>query len=114
MYVSRSVQHNDLQSVSPFLVATIWIKGDESEQIRAFQRISNQFTLPENKDITVEIRASLADGLWMMKTGNRPKLAATYYTSLDRVVSADLAQMQKNLLAFTTAIFNHLQSITNY
>jgi hypothetical protein len=113
MYVSRSVQHNDLQSVSPFLVATIWIKGDESEQIRSFQRISHHFTLPENKDITVEIRASLADGLWMMKTGNRPKLAATYYTSLDRVVSVDLDQMQKNLLAFTTAIFNHLQSLTN-
>jgi hypothetical protein len=112
IYVSRSVQHNDLQSVSPFLVATIWIKGDEPDQIRAFQRISAHFTLPENHDITVEIRASLADGLWMMKTGNRPKLAATYYTSLDRVVSADLAQMQQNLLAFTKFVLNHAQNIT--
>lgn len=111
IYAARSVQHNDLQSVSPYLVATIWIKGDESEQIRAFQGISDHFTLQENNDISVEIRASLADGLWMMKTGTRPKLAATYYTSLDRLVSPDLEQMQHNLLAFTKAVFAHATSL---
>jgi hypothetical protein len=92
-------------------VATIWVNGDEKNRIRAFQGISDQFTLPENNDISVEIRASLADGLWMMKTGSRPKLAATYYTSLDRVVSSDREQMQQKLLAFTRAVFNHTKSI---
>ncbi|WP_271253262.1 hypothetical protein [Pseudanabaena sp. Chao 1811] len=112
VYVARSIQHIDLQALSPYLVATIWIKGDEMEQIRAFHGISEQFTLPENNEVTVEIRASLADGLWMMKTGNRPKLAATYYTSLDRIVSTDRKQMQKNLLAFTKAVFAHAKSIS--
>ncbi len=111
IHVSRSIQHNDLQAISPYLVATIWIKGDEINQIRAFHGIAEQFTLPENDDVLVEIRASLADGLWMMKTGNRPKLAATYYTSLDRIVSSDREQMQQNLLAFTKAVFNHAKSI---
>lgn len=111
IHVSRSIQHNDLQAISPYLVATIWIKGDEINQIRAFHGISEQFTLPENDDVLIEIRASLADGLWMMKTGNRPKLAATYYTSLDRIVSSDREQMQQNLLAFTKAVFNHAKSI---
>lgn len=112
VYVARSIQHNDLQAVSPYLVATIWIKGDETEQIRSFHGILEQFTLPENDEITVEIRASLADGLWMMKTGNRPKLAATYYTSLDRIVSTDRRQMQQNLLAFTKAIFAHAKNLS--
>jgi hypothetical protein len=111
IHVSRSIQHNDLQAISPYLVATIWIKGDEINQIRAFHGISEQFTLPENDDVLIEIRASLADGLWMMKTGNRPKLAATYYTALDRIVSSDREQMQQNLLAFTKAVFNHAKSI---
>ncbi len=111
IHVSRSIQHNDLQAISPYLVATIWIKGDEISQIRAFHGISEQFTLPENDDVLIEIRASLADGLWMMKTGNRPKLAATYYTSLDRIVSSDREQMKQNLLAFTKAVFNHAKSI---
>lgn len=111
IHVSRSIQHNDLQAISPYLVATIWIKGDEINQIRAFHGISEQFTLLENDDVLIEIRASLADGLWMMKTGNRPKLAATYYTSLDRIVSSDREQMQQNLLAFTKAVFNHAKSI---
>jgi hypothetical protein len=52
----------------------------------------------------------MADGLWMIKTGIRPKLAATYYTSLDRIVSADREQMQQNLLNFTKAVFNHAKS----
>ncbi len=112
VYAARSVQHNDLQSVSPYLVATIWIKGDQGDQIRAFQGISDSFTLPENNNVVVELRASLADGLWMMKTGSRPKLAATYYTSLDRLVSTDREQMQQNLLAFTKAIFAHAKSIS--
>lgn len=111
IYAARSIQHNDLQAVSPYLVATIWIKGDESEHIRSFHGISEQFTLPENDAVTVEIRASLADGLWMTKTGNRPKLAATYYTSLDRIVSTDHEQMQQNLLAFTKAVFAHAKNI---
>ena len=112
IYASRSIQHNNLQSVSPYLVATVWVKGDEKDHIRAFQGISERFTLSENEDILVEIRASLADGLWIMKTGNRPKLAATYYTSLDRVVSADPEKMQQNLLAFTKAVFKHAQNIS--
>lgn len=111
VYATRSIQHNDLQAVSPYLVATIWIKGDEVDLIRSFHGISEQFTLSENTKVTVEIRASLADGLWMMKTGNRPKLAATYYTSLDRIVSTDYEQVQQNLLAFTTAVFNHAKNI---
>jgi len=111
IYAARSIQHNDLQSVSPYLVATIWIKGDESDHIRAFHGISEQFALPENDAVIVEIRASLADGLWMIKTGNRPKLAATYYTSLDRIVSTDHEQMQQNLLAFTKVIFAHAKNI---
>ena len=113
IYATRSVQHNDLQAVSPYLVATIWIKGDERNQIRSFQEISDRFLLSENNDINVEIRASLADGLWMIKTGSRPKLAATYYTSLDRIVSADREQMQQNLLNFTKSVFNHAKSREN-
>jgi hypothetical protein len=97
--------------VSPYLVATIWIKGDAKAQIQAFHSICDRFTLPDNNHITVEIRASLADGLWITKTGSRPKLAATYYTSLDRLVASDSRQMQQNLLAFTKAVFNHAQSI---
>lgn len=111
IHAARSLAHNDLQSVSPYLVATIWIKGDANTQIQAFHGVSECFTLPDNDRITVEIRASLADGLWTSKTGSRPKLAATYYTSLDRVVSADQEQMQQNLLAFTKAVFSHAQSI---
>lgn len=111
IYAARSVSHSDLQSVSPYLVATIWIKGDAKTQIQAFHGISDHFTLPDNNHIMVEIRASLADGLWMIKTGSRPKLAATYYTSLDRLVASDSKQMQQNLFAFTEAVFNHAQSI---
>ena len=111
IYAARSVSHSDLQSVSPYLVATVWIKGDEREQIHAFHGISAQFILPENNQVTVEIRASLADGLWASKSGSRPKLAATYYTSLDRIVSNDYEQMQKNLCGFTQAVFNHAQSV---
>jgi hypothetical protein len=111
IYAARSVSHNDLQAVSPYLVATIWIKGDAKAQIQAFHSICDRFTLPDNNHITVEIRASLADGLWITKTGSRPKLAATYYTSLDRLVASDSRQMQQNLLAFTKAVFNHAQSI---
>ncbi|MFN7760095.1 MAG: hypothetical protein ACK5RE_05380 [Pseudanabaena sp.] len=111
IYAARSVSHSDLHSVSPYLVATIWIKGDAKTQIQAFHGISDRFTLPDNNHIMVEIRASLADGLWMIKTGSRPKLAATYYTSLDRLVASDSKQMQQNLLAFTNAVFTHAQSI---
>lgn len=111
IYAARSVSHSDLQSVSPYLVATIWIKGDAKTQIQAFHGISDRFTLPDSNHIMVEIRASLADGLWMIKTGSRPKLAATYYTSLDRLVASDSKQMQQNLLAFTNAVFTHAQSI---
>jgi hypothetical protein len=111
IYAARSVSHSDLQSVSPYLVATIWIKGDAKTQIQAFHGISDRFTLPDSSHIMVEIRASLADGLWMIKTGSRPKLAATYYTSLDRLVASDSKQMQQNLLAFTNAVFTHAQSI---
>ncbi|OIP76561.1 MAG: hypothetical protein AUK48_05640 [Oscillatoriales cyanobacterium CG2_30_44_21] len=113
LHASRSVQHSDLQSVSPYLVATIWIKGDERDHIKALQGVSSSFELPENPEIMVEIRASLADGLWMVKSSSRPKLAATYYTSLDRVVSANSQQMQQNLLHFVKAVFSHAQSITN-
>ena len=112
IYAARSVQHNDLQSVSPYLVATIWLQGDVAKQIQSFQGISDRFTLPENNQVIVEIRASLADGLWMKNTVSRPKLAATYYTSLDRVVSQDHEQMQQNLLAFTKAVFAHIKGIT--
>ncbi|GBO52319.1 hypothetical protein APA_5409 [Pseudanabaena sp. lw0831] len=111
IYAARSVSHNDLQAVSPYLVATIWIKGDAKAQIQAFHGISDRFTLPDNNHITVEIRASLADGLWMTKAGSRPKLAATYYTSLDRLVTSDSLQIQQNLLAFTKAVFTHAQSL---
>jgi hypothetical protein len=111
IYAARSVNHSDLQSVSPYLVATIWIKGDTNTQIQAFHGVSECFTLPDNAHITVEVRASLADGLWTSKTGIRPKLAATYYTSLDRLVSADYGQMQQNLLAFAKAVFSHAESI---
>ncbi|NUN65135.1 hypothetical protein HCU40_10300 [Pseudanabaena biceps] len=111
VYATRSVQHNDLQSVSPYLVATVWIKGDERMRIKAFQGITDRFELPENSNITVEIRSSLADGLWMVNSGSRPKLAATYYTSLDRIVSADSQQMQQNLLNFVKAIFVHAQNV---
>lgn len=111
IYAARSVSHSDLQSVSPYLVATIWIKGDAKTQIQAFHGISDRFTIPDNNHIMVEIRASLADGLWMIKTGSRPKLAATYYTSIDRLVASDSKQMQQNLLAFTKAVFTHAQSI---
>jgi hypothetical protein len=113
VYVARSVSHNDLQAVSPYLVATIWIKGDAKAQIQAFHGICDRMTLPDNNHITVEIRASLADGLWMAKAGSRPKLAATYYTSLDRLVSSDSRQIQQNLLAFTKAVFTHAQSINS-
>ncbi|PZO45090.1 MAG: hypothetical protein DCF19_00945 [Pseudanabaena frigida] len=113
MYAARSIQHNNLQSVSPYLVATVWVKGDEANQIRSFQGISDQFTLPENNEVIVEIRASLADGLWILKTGSRPKLAATYYTSLDRIVSADSRRMQQNLLAFTKAVLAHAKSMSS-
>lgn len=113
IYAARSVSHNDLQAVSPYLVATIWIKGDAKAQIQAFHGICDRITLPENNHITVEIRASLADGLWTNKAGIRPKLAATYYTSLDRLVSSDSRQMQQNLLAFTKAVFSHAQSIAS-
>ncbi len=111
IYVARSVAHTDLQSVSPYLVATIWIKGDQKAQMQAFHGICDRMTLPDNNHITVEIRASLADGLWMSKAGSRPKLAATYYTSLDRLVSSDSRQMQQNLLAFAKAVFTHAQSV---
>ncbi|PZU97779.1 MAG: hypothetical protein DCE90_06785 [Pseudanabaena sp.] len=112
LHASRSVQHNDLLSVSPYLVATVWVKGDERDRIKALQGVSSSFELPENPEIMVEIRASVADGLWMVKTSSRPKLAATYYTSLDRVVSANSQQMQQNMLHFVKAVFNHAQSIT--
>ncbi len=111
IYVARSVSHNDLQAVSPYLVATIWIKGDAKAQIQAFHGICDRMTLPDHNHITVEIRASLADGLWMSKAGSRPKLAATYYTSLDRLVSSDSRQIQQNLLAFAKAVFTHAQSV---
>jgi hypothetical protein len=111
IYVARSVAHTDLQSVSPYLVATIWIKGDQKAQMQAFHGICDRMTLPDNNHITVEIRASLADGLWMSKAVSRPKLAATYYTSLDRLVSSDSRQMQQNLLAFAKAVFTHAQSV---
>jgi hypothetical protein len=113
LHASRSVQHNDLQSVSPYLVATIWVKGDERDRIKALQGISSHFELPENPEVMVEIRASLADSLWMVKSSSRPKLAATYYTSLDRVVSANSQQMQQNLLHFVKAVFDHAQSISS-
>jgi hypothetical protein len=112
IYASRSIQHNDLQSVSPYLVATVWIKGDEKDQIQAFQGIGDRLMLPENNQIIVEIRTSLAEGLWAVKISTRPKLVATYYTSLDRLVSANHEQMQQNLLAFSKAVFNHAQSIS--
>jgi hypothetical protein len=111
IYAARSVGHNDLQSVSPYLVATVWIKGEAKGQIYAFHGISNRFVLPENDQISVEIRSSLAEGLWTSKTGNRPKLAATYYTSIDRIVSSDSQEMQQNLLFFARAVFDHAQSI---
>jgi hypothetical protein len=111
IYTTRSVSHNDLQSISPYLVATVWIKGDDRDQIRAFRGISDSFTLQGHDDINIEIRASLADGLWMIKSTSRPKLAATYYTSLDRVASKDLDKMQQNLLAFTQAIITHAKSL---
>jgi len=111
IHAARSVTHSDLQSVSPYLVATIWIRGDASTQIQAFHGITDRFTLPDNDQITVEIRASLADSLWIAKTGSRPKLAAIYYTSLDRLVCNDSEKMQQNLLAFTKAVFSHAQSI---
>jgi hypothetical protein len=113
IYAARSVSHNDLQAVSPYLVATIWIKGDAKTQIQAFHGISDRFTIPDNNHITVEIRASLADGLWATKAGSRPKLAATYYTSLDRLVALDSLQIQQNLLAFSKAVFIHAQSISS-
>lgn len=113
VYAARSVPHQDLQSVSPYLVATVWIKGDARKQIRAFQGINQSFVIPENNDLIVEVRASVADGLWMMKAGSRPKLAATYYTSLDRLVSKDIPQVQANLLAFTKAVFAHVKSIVS-
>ena len=111
IYTARSVSHKDLQAVSPYLVATIWIKGNEFEKARAFHGIVDQLVVPQNPQIEVDVRASLADGLWMIKSGNRPKLAATYYTSLDRVVSNDRPQMQANLLAFTKTVFDHAQGI---
>ncbi len=113
IYAARSVSHNDLQAVSPYLVATIWIKGEAKAQIQAFHGLCDRFTLPDHHHITVEIRASLADGLWTTKAGSRPKLAATYYTSLDRLVALDSRQIQQNLLAFTKAVFTHAQSIEN-
>ncbi len=112
VYTARSVQHHDLEAVSPYLVATIWINGDEKEQIRAFQGMSDRFYLPENDQVQVEVKTSMADSLWMIKTGARPKLAATYYTSLDRVVSTNREQMQQNLLAFAKAVFTHAKSIS--
>jgi hypothetical protein len=111
VYTARSVSHNDLQSVSPYLVATVWLKGSELEKARAFHGIVDQFVVAKHPAIEVDVRASVADGLWTIKSGNRPKLAATYYTSLDRVVSSDRDQMQDNLLAFTKAVFDHAQSI---
>ena len=111
VYAARSVSHNDLQSVSPYLVATVWIKGEAKEQIHAFHGVSDRFALPKNDQIMIEIRASLADGLWTSKGGSRPKLAATYYTSLDRIVSNDHEQMQRNLFGFTQAVFDNVQTI---
>ncbi len=112
IYAARSVQHHDLQSVSPYLVATIWINGDERDQIRAFQGISDRFSLPENNGVQVEVKTSMADSLWMIKIGSRPKLAATYYTSLDRLVSVDREQMQQNMLDFSRAVFTHAKNIS--
>ncbi|PZV13843.1 MAG: hypothetical protein DCF20_14330 [Pseudanabaena sp.] len=111
IHVSRTVAHSDLQSVSPYLVATIWIKGDAKNQIQAFHGISDRIVLPSKNDITVEIRASLADALWASKSGSRPKLAATYYTSLDRLVALESRLMQQNLMAFAEAVFNHAKAI---
>ncbi len=111
IYTARTVSHSDLQAVSPYLVATIWLKGSELEKARAFHGIVDQFAVSQNQLIEVDVRASVADGLWMIKSGSRPKLAATYYTSLDRVVSSDRAQMRSNLLAFTKAVFDHAQGI---
>jgi hypothetical protein len=115
IYASRSVQHNNLRAVSPYLVATVWIKGDEREIAHAFHGISNQFTAVSNdypdRPIEIEVCSSLADGLWAIKNASRPKLAASYYTSLDRIVSSDPHQMQQNLLTFSQAVFAHAQRV---
>jgi hypothetical protein len=110
VYTARSVSHSSLQAVSPYLVAKVWLKGNDLENARALHGIVGRFVVAQNPQIEVDVRASVADGLWM-KSSNRPKLAATYYTSLDRVVSSDRAQMQSNLLAFTKAVFDHAQSV---
>ncbi|MDX2254521.1 MAG: hypothetical protein NW214_03305 [Pseudanabaenaceae cyanobacterium bins.39] len=117
IYASRSVQHSNLVSVSPYLVATVWIKGDEREIAHTFHGISEQFVASprgyEDRHIEIEVYSSLADGLWAIKNANRPKLAASYYTSLDRIVSSDRELMQQNLLAFAEAVFTHAQRVAH-
>ncbi|MEI6427577.1 MAG: hypothetical protein WCO45_04180 [Pseudanabaena sp. ELA607] len=111
LYVTRSVPHEDLSFSKPFLAAALWVKGSESERMRLFRGLHELINVPAHDDahlsFPIEVRSSVSETFWAVKGVSRPKLAASYYASLEDIVSIDENVMRQNLLRFSRHVFEH-------
>lgn len=110
LYTCRSVQNTPLKISGPYLVASLWVKGDQHEVIRAFRGLYAELTNHE-QGYSVEVHTSVSGALWTSKDEARPKLVATYYTELNQIVDDSPEQMQQNLLNFAKMVYVHGQCI---
>ncbi|MFN5854744.1 MAG: hypothetical protein ACK456_02390 [Pseudanabaenaceae cyanobacterium] len=111
LYVTRSVPHDNLSVTKPFLAAALWVKGTETDKLRLFRGLHEVVTPSANGEtdpgFTIEVRSSMSESFWAVKGASRPKLAASYYASLEDVVSIDETLMRQNLLHFARSVFDH-------
>jgi len=92
---------------SPYIKAYIWI-DEENPFLYAFQNVREEFFSPKGLAIWGNGRFTPQAARWQVQNG-KPMCVATYYASLNKVLSEDHWEMQENILDFARSVFEHTQ-----